>query len=129
MAVKPYPKSLGACADLLFDLKTERLAADKVAAELKSRETALTDHIIEKLPKGDAGAVGKHHKVIVSTKDVPQVAPDQWEDFYKYVSKNKAWDLVQRRLSTEAIRARLEAGKTIPGVKLFKAVVVSLTKV
>ena len=126
---KPYPKSLGACADLLFDLKQERLAADKVAAELKARETALIDHIIEKLPKGDAGAIGKHHKVVVGTKDVPQVAADQWEVFYKYVAKNKAWDMLQKRLGTEAIKARLDAGKVIPGVKMFKAVTVSLTKV
>jgi hypothetical protein len=129
MAVKPkpYPKSLGACADLLFLKRQERLAADKVAAALKAEETALSDYIIDNLPKGDAGAVGKTHKVIVSTED--KIIVEDWGLFYAYVHKTKSYDMLQKRLSDAAIQARINDGKKVPGTGTFKAVKVSLTKV
>ena len=127
-AVK-YPKSMGACADLLFDLKQKRLDLDKLAAEAKAAETALVNHIIENMDKESTGASGKHHAVRVVTKQKPQLDPDNIEEFYKYVAKNKAWDMLQRRLGEQAVMDRLEAGKKGPGIKMFNAVTVSLTKV
>lgn len=125
------PKSMGACADLLFDIKQERLALDKVVEAMKANERLLTDHIIDSLPKGDTGAVGKHHKVVVRTEDIPQVDTESggWEKFYEYVRKNKAFDLLQRRINTKAIEERLEDGKKVPGIKMFKATKLSLTQV
>ena len=126
---KAFPKSMGACADLLHTMKTNRLAADKAAAELKAQETALINHIIENLDKQSTGASGKTHSVRVVTKQKPQVK--DWEAFYAYVAKTKAYDLFQRRLSEEAVFERLNAPKSkgVPGVELFNAVTVSLTKV
>ena len=127
---KPYPKSLGACADLLFDLRQKRLDLDKLAASAKEAETALINHIIDKMDKESTGAAGKHHMVRVQTKQKPQVK--DWAKFYEYVGKNKAFDLLQRRLSDAAIMDRLEDPKNkrgVPGVEMFTAVTVSLTKV
>lgn len=124
---KPYPKSLGACADLLFLKRQERLAADKVAAGLKSEEEALKTHIIDNLEKGSAGAVGKTHKVIVGTDWKPVVS--DWPAFYAYVKKNNAFDMLQKRVGEAAIVARLEDGKKVAGVEKFTYVTISLTKV
>ena len=124
---KPFPKSFGACADMLFDLKEKRLAAQKIVEEFAEQEKALKEHIIQGLPKGDTGAIGKHHKVTVITKQIPQVR--DWDAFYKYVSRTKSFELLQRRLSESAVNERLEAGKTVAGVEMFQAVTVSLTKV
>lgn len=124
------PKSMGACADLLFKLRQERLALDKVVEAMKANESVLTNHIIDNLPKGDAGAVGKTHKVIVRTEQIPQA--ENWEEVYAYVRKTNAWDLLQRRLNPKAVMERLEDPKNkkgVPGVKLFNAVKLSLTKV
>lgn len=124
-----YPKSMGACADLLFDLRSKRLELDKAAAEAKEAETALINHIIEKLDKESTGAAGKHHQVRVITKQKPQVK--DWPSFYAYVKKNGRFDMLQRRLSETAIMDTLENPKvkSIPGVEMFNAVSVSLTKV
>lgn len=145
MAAKPkaFPKSLGACADLLFDMREKRLAADKVAAELKAEESRLKEHIINTLDKDSGGAVGKHHKVVVITKMKPQVK--DWDKFYAYVKRTGAFDLFQRRLGEQAAMDRTTFGtrvdptnegalityvkKTVPGVEIFNAVDVSLTKV
>lgn len=125
-AVK-YPKSMGACADMLYVMRSKRLAADKVAADLKATEQALIEHIINTMPKDDAGGVGKTHMVRVVTKQKPQVK--DWPVFYAYVAKTKSFDMLQKRLSEQAVQDRLDDGKKLPGVELFNAVTVSLTKV
>ena len=96
MTTFKFPKALGACADLVYSLRQERLAAQKVVDALEEKEKALREHIINTLPKSEAtGAAGKLARVTVMTKDVPQVK--DWEKFYAYVKKNNAWDLMQRR--------------------------------
>lgn len=128
MAAKPkaFPKSLGACADLLYQMRETRLAADKEAAALKSEENRLKEHIINTLPKDSGGAVGKTHKVIIVTKTKQQVK--DWDKFWAYVGKNKAWDLLQKRIADVAVQARIDDGKKLPGVEAFTVVDVSLTK-
>jgi hypothetical protein len=122
-----FPKTFGACADLLYDIREERLAAQRVVDAIQARENALKDHVIANLPKSEGGAIGKHHKVQVVTKEVPQVK--DWDAFYRYVARTKGFDLLQRRLSPEAVAVRREAGKEVPGVEDFKVVTLSLTKV
>lgn len=143
-APKPlkFPKSLGACADMLFDLREKRLAADKVAAALKADETALSNYIIDNLDKESAGAIGKHHKVKVVVKQKPQIK--DFEELAKWVKKTGRFDVFQRRLSEQAIMDTIatfpvkkvkqpdgtvkEVRANVPGTELFNAVTVSLTK-
>lgn len=122
------PKSLGLCADRLFQLKELRLEAQKIVESYEAEESQLKEHIIETLPQSDAsGVAGKVARVTIEIKDVPQVA--NWDEFYKYIVKTKSFDMLQRRLTDTAIRARWEDGKTIPGVEHFKLKKISLNKV
>lgn len=122
-----FPKSMAACADLLYDKRTERFAADKVAAALKAEEMALTDYIIDNLPKDSRGAVGRHHMVKVIT-DQKLVVKD-WDEFYKYVHKTRKYELLQKRLGEGAAQELIDDGKKLPGVEPFTVVKVSLTAV
>ncbi len=127
MTTFKFPKALGACADLVYSLRQERLAAQKVVDALEEKEKALREHIINTLPKSEAtGAAGKLARVTVVTKEVPQVK--DWKKFYAYVKKNNAWDLMQRRLSAAAVTERWEAGKEVAGVEAFQAVTLSINK-
>lgn len=121
-----FPKSMAACADLLYTIREERLEADRAAAALKERETALVNHIIEKMDKQASGAVGKTHTIRIVTKAKPVV--NDWAKFYAYVQKFGAFDMLQKRLGEKAVEDRLAAGKKIPGLGTFTAVTVSLTK-
>lgn len=121
------PESIGACADLLFDIKTKRLALQAEAEEWQRQETALTEHIIRTLPKSDSGAMGKHHKVQVITKVKPRVT--DWAALFNYVKRTGAFELLQRRLSEGPVQERWEGGKQVPGVETFNVVTLSLTKV
>jgi hypothetical protein len=142
------PKSLGACVDLYHSVREKRLAANKVTEEIKVTETFIANHIIDNVPKGDTGAIGAKYKGVVRTSDVFQV--DDWEAFYGWIKKNGNFEVLNRALNqaaveehTEALNlkidqanAKLAAGdpkrkprKMLPGVKTFKAVKLSVTKV
>jgi hypothetical protein len=129
--MKKLPKSMGACADLLYETREKRLAADKAAAELKAQEQLIKNHIIENLAKGDdTGGAGKHHRVQVVRKRKYRVDPTKWSYFFAWVAKNKRWDLLQKRLADTAIKETVEEHrKKVPGVEPLDYVDVSLTKV
>lgn len=123
-----FPKTMGACADRIYSLRLERLAAQKLVDGIEAEEKALKEHIITTLPKSETtGVAGKLARVTVVSKEIPQVR--DWDAFYKYVIKNKAFDMLQRRLSDTAVNARLEAGKKVDGVEIFKTVSLSINKV
>jgi len=122
------PKAIGACADRLFTVRQQRLDAQKIVDAFQVEETALKDYIIDTLPKSEStGAAGKLARVSVVVKEVPQVK--DWDAFYAYVHKNKAYDLLNRALTKASVEARWEAGKEVPGVDHVKVVTVSMNKV
>lgn len=130
MKLPKLPKSMGACADLLFETRDKRLAADKLAAELKAHEELIKNHIIDNLDKNSTGAAGKHHRVQVVRKRKYRVDPTKWNYFFAYVAKNKRFDLLQKRIADTAVKEMIEENKQkIPGVEPFDYVDVSLTKV
>lgn len=128
-AKKPaFPKTLGACADKVYELRLMRLDAQKVVDAIETEEKELKEHIINTLPKSETtGVAGKLARVTVVTKQVPQVK--DWDSFYKHVKKTGDFDLLQRSLGKAAVEARWEAGKKVPGVKAFTAVTLSINKV
>lgn len=122
-----YPKNLGSCIDLLFEMREERIKLQRLAEEMSKKETELNEHILQAFSKTDLeGARGKLATCSIKRSKVPTV--DDWEKFYKYVQKNGAFDLLQRRVSAEACRARWEQDVVIPGVKTFDVIKLSLTK-
>ena len=122
------PKQLGACADLLYSLRAERLVQQKIADEMEAQEKALKEHIIKTLPKSQASGVsGKLANVKVEKRQVAQVK--DWKKFYAHLKKTGDFELLGRTLKQEAVRERWEARKKVPGVETFDAITVSCTKV
>lgn len=122
------PKTIGACADRLYELKGEMSKINKQLEELDKERKAIQEHVINELPKSSAtGVSGKAANVKVVTKDVPQVK--DWDAFYGYIRKTKRTDLMQKRLSDAAVGELLDQGVKVPGVQTFTAVSISLTKV
>jgi hypothetical protein len=121
------PKTMGACADKLFELRNKRLAIQKVADEIEEEEKALKNHIINNLPKSEAsGVAGKLARVTIVSKDVPQVK--DWDALYRYIKKTNSFEILQRRLSDVAVKERWSEDKEVPGVEHFTAITVSINK-
>ena len=126
--VYKFPKEMGRCADLIYQLREKRLAGQKMVDEVEAEEKALKEHIINNLPKSETtGVAGKLARVTVKTKKVPVVK--DWDQFWSKFNKKTDTDLMQRSLSKAAIEARWEAGKEIPGVEAHQVVTLSINKV
>jgi hypothetical protein len=122
-----FPKTLGMCADKLYELRERRFAAQKATDAIEAEEKAFKEHLINLLPKSKAsGVAGKLVRVTIIKKVAPQV--EDWAKVYKYVSKYNRWDLLQRRLAIEPITELWEAGKKIPGVEQFSYLTISMNK-
>ena len=123
-----FPKSLGACVDLAYQLRQKRQAAQKAVDALAEDENELKEFILATFDKGSLdGAKGKLATAGVVRKTVATV--NDWEAVYKYIAKNKAFELLQQRISDSAYRERLEAKEVVPGIEPFVAISLSLTKV
>jgi hypothetical protein len=128
---KKFPEKLGDCIDALYKMRAKRQVEMKKLNDredaLKAEEKALGDHIINTFTKAELE--GGRGKVAVANM-VPHIYPKpvDWDKFYAYLVKTKAFDLLERRISKTAFRARHEAGKEVPGVEAFLQNELSLTK-
>ena len=71
---------------------------------------------------------GARSRVQVTDSPVPVIKPKDWNKFYAYVAKTKQWELLGRKVSTEAIRERWNAKQQVKFVGVFHAKKVSCTK-
>jgi hypothetical protein len=125
--MRKVPRTLGACADRLFELRTAAAVLNHQLEELDAERKLVQEHLIDNLPKSEArGITGKHARATIVTKEVPTVK--DWGKLYAMVIKTKDFSLLQRRVSDAAVRERWEAGKKVPGVEAFTTVAVSVTK-
>jgi len=113
-ALVSIPKDLGACADAYYLAREERLAADKVAADLKKIETALSNHLINTLQKDTTGVSGKVAHVYVGTDEIP-VVKDR-PKFLAWVWKTKSFHCLTAAISKTSVMEILEDNKKIPGI-------------
>lgn len=124
-----FPKVLGACADRLKELGDKKSKAQKVVDEIGKEESALEQHMIAELEKQEAdGVTGRKAKARINKKEVPILKTDEQDKFYAYVKKHSAFHLLQKRLSSTAIREMWDAGKKIPGIDKFIYKSISITK-
>lgn len=122
------PKTLAECADLLYQKREARLAAQRGVDALKVEEEDLVAWVIDQLPKSQAtGISGKVANIKVLTSVLPQVK--DWDKVYAYVKRTGSFDLMNRAINKKAVEARWEAGKDVPGVERYNALKVSCTKV
>lgn len=121
------PDTTGGIIDRMVKLKAD---ADKLEAKVKPLDEEyafLEDYLIDNLPKvGLMGASGK--KVRVEIKPVHLPTAKDWVKIYAYIKRNSAWELLHKRLSTEACRERWDAKKVIPGVEIFTKLTLKMLK-
>lgn len=121
------PKTLGACIDQAYALRSERIALQRTTDAIGEQETLMREHIINTFGKSDInGAMGKRASCNIVPKRVPTVK--DWSKFYAFIHSNKAYELLQRRVHEKAWREYLDDGRSVPGVETFDVITLSLTK-
>lgn len=122
-----HPKTIGACIDQMYKLRAKRQQIEKQAEDVKQQEAELEKHILDSFNKTDLdGARGKLAVAGITQSTVPTVK--DWDQLYRYIKKEGAFDLLQRRVSATAYRERLEAEEVVPGVEPFNVIKLSLKK-
>jgi len=121
------PKTLGGLIDRLYEMRAARLEENERFKLMKKAESELVDVILDEFPKVDLEkASGKLATGSVTGTDVPNVT--DWDALEKFIKKNDAFDLLQRRCNTAAFQDRWDDKAVIPGVEVFRKIGLSLTK-
>jgi len=122
------PVKLAECADLLYSTREKRYEIQRTVKELEEQESAMKDYLLLNLKKSKASGIGgKLARVTMSSREVP--TPDNWELIHKYIKDTDSFELLQKRLSTEAVVERWDAGTAIPGVGKMAVTSLSINKV
>ena len=129
MATKTVmPKTLGATIDLIWTLEQEIKEAEAAIKPLKEKQKALEEYLMSNFERqGIDGSKGKLGAASIRRSTVAEVV--DWIPFYEYMRKNKAYDLMQKRISVTACRERWDSGKEIPGVAQKQIETLSITTV
>lgn len=110
--------TLGSLTDQMFALREEKRKLEegiKVLDEVyKQKEMQLIELLDE---QGTDRGAGKSANCTIAESVVPQVT--NWDDFYKFIQKNKYWHLLERRPSVTGCRELFETKGVIPGVEKF----------
>lgn len=109
--------SLAELIDQLYVKRQRRIADQKAVDALKAEEDAMSAQILEALRGmnawGHSGSVGQ---VTRSVKSKPDTDNADWPAVYAHIQATGEFDLLHKRLSDTACRARWEQGDEIPGI-------------
>ena len=118
---------LSEAIDAFNSMRAFRLSEQKRIDELKSQEAAMRQGIRETLEANKLrGASGATHTFSLYDKEEPNV--EDWETLEAHVKATGQFDLLQRRISSEAVRQRWDRGEEVPGVGKFTNTKVSLVR-
>jgi len=126
--VQPVP-TIGTQIDVLFQTREEIRALNKQIDELKNRKAEIEGSLMDAL---DAQGIDKSSGAVatasISSTVVPQV--EDWDKFYRFIQRNKAMYLLERRPAAAPYRELLEQrqGRVVPGVVSFAKRTINLRK-
>ena len=93
---------------------------------LKAQLDALEAELLAAMRAQDQEAVGtRYTTVAIKRNDFAELYDDK--EFFEYVGKKKAWDLLYRRVNVAAARERWEDKVAIPGVRAGVKMSLSIT--
>jgi len=122
---KKKPK-LGELIDQLWTNEQDQKQLTTALETLRKDAATLEVTIMNLLKEsGIESAKGENGNVTLKKDTVPAVK--DWDKFYAYIVKNKAFELLQKRVGLKAYRERLEEGEVIPGVEAFEKETLSCT--
>ena len=117
-AAVPVKMTLGASIDTLWQLREDKRAIDAESKKVEIKIKALEEEMFDLLDAQDTSrAEGKKASVSVNETVVGNV--EDWEVLWPYISKNKYYHLVQKRVSDPGLRELWALGKKTPGVTPF----------
>lgn len=122
-------RNLGDKIDAYYLARDARITAEKELAAVKQKEDEMKNELLSILEESSlSSASGSIASISLSENVVPTV--EDWDKFYQYVHRHKAYHLLERRPAAAPYREELEirSGKDIPGVKPFTRKTLNMSK-
>lgn len=118
---------IGSLVSRLKSKRDEIRAADEVVKGYKEEYNTLQMELLDVMKEVGVDKVS-NDVATVSIKKTQVAQVIDWEKFYRYIHKNKAFFMLQKRVSDVAYRETLEDRKNrpIPGVESFTKVALNL---
>lgn len=113
--------NLGQLCDAIARKGDEISELEARVRELRTEKGTLEDKLM--LAMDAAGTeMARGEYATISKSVVEQFQVDDWESLYRYLQRNNAPHLLQRRLSVEAVREEVKRrrGKELPGTSRFE---------
>ena len=118
-ATKPPPTlTLGATIDAMWALREEKRAAVAATKVIELKIENLESTMFDLMDAQETTkSQGKKASASITETVVGNV--EDWEALWPYISKNKYWHLVQKRVSDPGLRELWALNKKTPGVVPF----------
>ena len=120
--------TIGELIDKLYLLRQQRLLVEKDVEALKAEESALQTFLIEEL-KEQKLEFAAGSKARFGVKQAKEPTVKNWDKLYDFIYGDKAWAVLQRRVSSATWKEYLDSGILLPGTEKFEVTKVSITKV
>jgi hypothetical protein len=118
MATTVFPSTIGGCLAALAKILKDKEKIEVKLQPLAEQEKALREHLINTFKKDELnGSRGSGLVASIVTTRSPKIG--DWEKFWAFAKKKGNDDLLPRSISSAAWRARVEEGRTVPGVEIF----------
>ena len=110
------PEQVGLLSDRYRETRERRLAMQREVDAVDKEEKALKNEIIEYLRNEKTGGIaGTNGYMSVLVEKIQPVA-DDWQALYTHLRETGEFELLHKRLSSDAVSERWEQGVEVPGV-------------
>lgn len=109
-----------------YDLREQRLKLQREADALEQQEKDILYEITKEFNADSVKHSVDGFTMLAKRKDVPTVR--DWSATLAYIKETGQVDLLQKRLTDSAVKARWDAGIEVPGVELTHKYAVTITK-
>ena len=118
--------SLGKAVDNLYNITLQIRELEAKIKDLKAKRTTAEKNLMSRMEKSEAATI-RGSKAMASFSDKVVFKVDDWDAYYKYIHRYKAYDLLHKAASSTAIKERLEDGKKVPGISRLEFTKLSVT--
>jgi hypothetical protein len=119
--------NIDALVSKVLDLRTRVAELEEQAEELKLQRAEAEAQLMELMASSGQVQAGTTRGTATLQRKVKLVITG-WDDLLKYIVRTESFDMLQQRISPNAVKARLENEEEVPGITGIEVYAVSIRK-
>ena len=123
----PVADKISPLMQQILTLRDRIKILDDESKDLKVEKATLENSLMELMSNAGLTQTGTTFGT-ATMKSSQKIAIEDWETLLAYVIATDSTDILQKRISTTAVAARLNADEEVPGITVFPIFTVSIRK-